>query len=203
MAATQPSSSSSLPRVLEIQKFAAAREQEIRALCETIKAPDSQTPWGAAALPRHLRRRATSHNSYKHRRRPNTKLAEKRQRLADETTAAAELGCEGEAPALNNRAMRRRPGRMQQSVVDSCAGEPGLREALRARRLETHVWHAKRMEMKERWGHVLAEGAVGKGLGSRAFLAALKTGTVLHDASYWCPLELAGSQDDLVAVLGQ
>ena len=32
---------------------------------------DEGLPWGAAALPRHLRRRATSHNSYRHRRRPN------------------------------------------------------------------------------------------------------------------------------------
>lgn len=52
-----------------------------------------------------------------------------------------------------------------------------------------------------RWGHVLAEGAVGKGLGSRALLAALKGGCVIHDASYWAALELRGREPDLLAVL--
>jgi ribonuclease P/MRP protein subunit POP1 len=52
-----------------------------------------------------------------------------------------------------------------------------------------------------RWGHVLAEGAVGKGLGSRALLAALKGGAVMHDASYWCPLQLRGRRPDLLAAL--
>jgi ribonuclease P/MRP protein subunit POP1 len=43
-----------------------------------------------------------------------------------------------------------------------------------------------------RWGHVLAEGAPGRGRGSRAALAALRGGALLHDASYWRPVQLAG-----------
>ncbi len=48
-----------------------------------------------------------------------------------------------------------------------------------------------------RWGHVIAEGAVGKGLGSRSFLHKLKTGVVMHDASYLCPFQLEGRQLDI------
>ena len=52
-----------------------------------------------------------------------------------------------------------------------------------------------------RWGHVLAEGACGKGLGSKAFLAALRSGVVTHDASYWVAFQLTASQADLLKVM--
>ena len=48
---------------------------------------------------------------------------------------------------------------------------------------------------------MLAEGAVGKGLGSRALLATLKGAAVMHDASYWCPLQLRGRLPSLLAAL--
>lgn len=54
-----------------------------------------------------------------------------------------------------------------------------------------------------RWGHVLPEGLVGKGLGSRAFLHALKSGCVMHDSSYSCPIELRGSKQVLQQLLEQ
>ena len=57
------------------------------------------------------------------------------------------------------------------------------------------------MPASPRWCHELAEGAVGKGLGSRATLAGLKHGAAIHDASYWCPLELRGGAPDLAALL--
>ena len=52
-----------------------------------------------------------------------------------------------------------------------------------------------------RWGHVLAEGAFGKGHGSRAFLHALRNSFVMHDASYMCPIELTGPFEAVSAVL--
>ena len=42
---------------------------------------------------------------------------------------------------------------------------------------------------------------MGKGLGSRALVAALKGGSVIHDASYWYPVQLQGRLPDLSAVL--
>ncbi|CAL8468345.1 g7885 [Coccomyxa elongata] len=196
-----------LPRVLEVRRFATAREEEIRALSAALESPDSREKWGYAALPRHLRRRATSHNSYVHRKRPNIKLHAKRQKGAKDAGEEAECSTsdhvdpKAEAPKYENRAMRRRRGRLQQQIVQRCSTfSPGA-ESSTSRRLETHVWHARRMSMVTRWGHVLAEGACGKGHGSRAFMAALRSDVVIHDASYWIALQLKGPRADLLAIL--
>lgn len=48
---------------------------------------------------------------------------------------------------------------------------------------------------------MLAEGAPGRGRGSRAALAVLRGGAFAHDASYWRPMQLTGSQAALRATL--
>jgi hypothetical protein len=59
------------------------------------------------------------------------------------------MQCLQAAPsAPDNRAMRRRRGRLQRSVQASCSA--GVAAGSRERRLETHVWHAKRMSMASR-----------------------------------------------------
>ena len=50
---------------------------------------------------------------------------------------------------------------------------------------------------------MLPEGLVGKGLGSRAFLHTLKSGFVMHDSSYSCPIELRGNRQSLQQLLAQ
>ena len=60
---------------------------------------------------------------------------------------------------LCNRAMRRRKGRLQQGIVQSLAEGPGAPgEKRKARMLETHVWHAKRMRMTTRCSSALQQG---------------------------------------------
>ncbi|EFJ45760.1 hypothetical protein VOLCADRAFT_93949 [Volvox carteri f. nagariensis] len=99
------------------------------------------------------------------------------------------------------------------SVVPGLISGPGLR------RLETHVWHARRMAMESRWGHLLASHAAGRGRGSRSLLAQLRCrrrhgglgggrlgagvsgGVLLHDSSYLGCVELRGHQRVLAAVL--
>ena len=54
------------------------------------------------------------------------------------------------AGALCNRAMRRRKARLQQGIVQRLTAGPGTLESGKPRRLETHVWHAKRMEIISR-----------------------------------------------------
>lgn len=52
-----------------------------------------------------------------------------------------------------NRAMQRRPGLLQQANEDSCSQDvlgSSHPETLKPRRLETHTWHAKRMQMSNR-----------------------------------------------------
>lgn len=48
---------------------------------------------------------------------------------------------------------------------------------------------------------MLAKGITGKGEGSRSFLHKLKDGCVMHDASYWIPYQLSGSQTSLLEIL--
>ena len=52
-----------------------------------------------------------------------------------------------------------------------------------------------------RWGHKLAQGAPGKGHGSRAFLHTLRHGVSIHDASYWLALELSGPTGGVASLL--
>lgn len=51
---------SNMPRVLDVRDFAAAREAEILALYQTLKAQPEACA-SKQKFPRHLRRRATSH----------------------------------------------------------------------------------------------------------------------------------------------
>ncbi|DBA80306.1 TPA: hypothetical protein ACH3X2_007435 [Trebouxia sp. C0005] len=200
---THPYPGEDLPRVLDVSRFAAAREAEIQALCSAIQDPGNSNKVGITALPRHLRRRATSHNPYKHRRRPNKKL----QQLNGPTpqTLAQEEQGQLQTPRPTNRAMRRRPALLQAACEGSCCEDflGSASATLYPRRLETHTWHAKRMQMMHRWGHVLANGAVGKGHGSRALLHALKTNFVMHDSSYSCSMQLTGSKAALMQLLNQ
>lgn len=55
--------------------------------------------------------------------------------------------------------------------------------------------------MARRWGFVLPVGPQGSGRGSRAVLKWLQNGTVVHDASYFIPIQLEGPEDSLLSIL--
>ncbi|KAK9749130.1 hypothetical protein RND81_02G104200 [Saponaria officinalis] len=71
------------------------------------------------------------------------------------------------------------------------------------KRLRTHVWHAKRFTITKLWGFYLPLGLHGSGRGSRALLKWYKQGAVVHDASFYSVVQLKGSQEALVSVLGK
>jgi ribonuclease P/MRP protein subunit POP1 len=68
-----------------------------------------------------------------------------------------------------------------------------------AKWLPTHAWHAKRMRMCERFGHVLAQRRQDKSVS--AALTALRNTATLHDASYYGLLELYGLDTVILEVL--
>lgn len=70
-----------------------------------------------------------------------------------------------------------------------------------ARRLETHVWHARRMVMSRQFGHVLAERTAGRGRGSRSVMHVAETGCFMHDAGYEGAIQLGGSVTAIKALL--
>ncbi len=57
-----------------------------------------------------------------------------------------------QTPRPTNRAMRRRPGLLQAACEGSCCEDflGSASASLKPRRLETHTWHAKRMQMMHR-----------------------------------------------------
>uniref|UniRef100_A0ACD6A0Q1 Uncharacterized protein n=1 Tax=Avena sativa TaxID=4498 RepID=A0ACD6A0Q1_AVESA len=167
------------PRQLEVRRFSAERAGELRYLHGAVSARVD----GRFQQSRSARRRTTGH------------LPAKRRR----TSRAAALGDAPEdesPPARQSRRVRRRR---------ELAGNPAEGFSVAgdgARRLRTHLWHAKRFAMERRWGFVLPVGAQGRGRGSRAILKWLKNGTVVHDASYFIPIQLDGPEGSILSVLG-
>lgn len=182
-----------LPRTIDVRQFAAAREKEVsslavsiilcdilslfsvftqlQGLCESLR---NEGILGAENYPRCLRRRTRSHNPYVHRHRPNAALAEKRK--------------QGDDKSLQNRAMRRKKRCLRSEIQQSCSWTEANIQSSSMRRLETHIWHAKRLLMGTHWNWKLPQGLSKPGKGDRYFLRKLNTGSFMHDASYLCPM---------------
>ncbi|CAN6193403.1 unnamed protein product [Urochloa humidicola] len=176
------------PRQLEVRRFAAARAGELRSLHEAISARLEDGSGRSQQQPRSARRRTTGHLPGKRRRRGS----------GEDATGTGEVDPAGEgsfAPRKQSRRVRRRR---------ELAGNPAEGFSVAgdgARRLRTHLWHAKRFAMERRWGFVLPVGAQGRGRGSRSVFKRLKNGTIVHDASYFIPIELDGPEDSLLSIL--
>ncbi|KAL1748033.1 ribonucleases P/MRP protein subunit POP1-domain-containing protein [Schizophyllum fasciatum] len=174
-----------LPGAIQVERFAEAivsltsgkaRAFEIDAMHNAMQNSSehsAQRAW--QALPRHLRRRAASHDP---RRVPS--------RLRDR--AKAEI----DGP------IRKRRHKVKKGTTTA-------KEFARRQRdktwLETHVWHAKRMIMKTMWGYRLAVQPTEKSF--RPSHRAAKHGSILHDASYEGPIELSGRLEILKVALEQ
>ncbi|GAA5894814.1 hypothetical protein JCM8208_006078 [Rhodotorula glutinis] len=176
------SGNTGLPAVLEVEKFAQARVFEISAMKRAMKsAKEAGTQRAFQSLPRHLRRRAASHNI----RRLPLRLRER---------------ARGEVPKDAAK-----PKRVSRKMLGRHRTRPGLKAEMFKQRqqnklwLETHVWHAKRMHMTEIWGHRLAEKPTAKAF--RASYRASQHGALVHDASYYQYFELVGPVEDLEKVL--
>ncbi|KAF8658776.1 hypothetical protein HU200_059262 [Digitaria exilis] len=176
------------PRQLEVRRFAAARAGELRSLHAAISSRLDDGSGRSRQQPRSARRRTTGHLPSKRRRRGS----------GEDAAGAGEAGSSGEgisAARKNSRRVRRRR---------ELAGNPAEGFSVAgdgARRLRTHLWHAKRFAMERQWGFVLPVGAQGRGKGSRSVLKRLKNGTIVHDASYFIPIELDGPEESLLAIL--
>ncbi|KAF8073840.1 NUC188 domain-containing protein [Lyophyllum atratum] len=185
-----------LPSTIDVEKFSEARAFEIDAMHTAMKnASASSTSRAWQALPRHLRRRAASHDV----RRVPLRLREK---------ARAEMD------PVRKKALGRATSRLGKS-------KRLKRTELFARRqrdklwLETHIWHAKRMKMENMWGYRLvclflidalhtltAHQAIHPT--EKAFRPSHRAsihGSILHDASYYSLVELKGPEFLLKKIL--
>ncbi|KAH0586339.1 hypothetical protein H2248_007583 [Termitomyces sp. 'cryptogamus'] len=169
-----------LPSAIDVEKFAEARAFEIDAMHNAMKnASASSTSRAWQALPRHLRRRAASHDV----RRVPLRLREK---------ARAEMD------PLHKKASGH-------SLPKLGKNKRLKRTELFAKRqrekswLETHIWHAKRMKMDNLWGYRLAVHPTEKSY--RPSHRASVHGSIIHDASYHSIIELKGTEPILKRAL--
>ncbi|KAJ8455266.1 hypothetical protein ONZ51_g12543 [Trametes cubensis] len=167
-----------LPGAMDVERFAESRAFEINAMHEAMQnASSTQRAW--QQLPRHLRRRAASHDV----RRVPLRLRDKARAEMDPARRKA-LG-----RSMPKRSKKNQPSRTSQL----------LRRQKDKTWLETHIWHAKRMHMDNMWGYRLAITPTEKSF--RPSHRASVHGSIIHDASYYATIELEGPEDILKAII--
>ncbi|KAG8816139.1 hypothetical protein FRC17_000417 [Serendipita sp. 399] len=171
-----------LPASIDVVKFVEARAFEINSMqtaMATVKKSASSRAW--QSLPRHLRRRAASHNA----RRVPVRLRERAKKEMD--------------PVKKKRlkALLAKAGKYKRLTRT----EVLQRRQRNKRWLETHIWHAKRMRMENLWGYRLALHPTEKSM--RPSHRAAVHGCILHDSSYNAIIELKGELSILKRVLSR
>ncbi|KAI0714000.1 POP1-domain-containing protein [Cerioporus squamosus] len=169
-----------LPGALDVERFAESRAFEINAMHEAMQnARASSTSRAWQQLPRHLRRRAASHDV----RRVPLRLRDK---------ARAEMDPARKTALGRNHPKLGKLRRVKRTIEL-------LRRQADKTWLETHIWHAKRMHMEHMWGYRLAVTPTEKSF--RPSHRASVHGSILHDASYFATIELKGPEDLLRNIL--
>ncbi|XP_061571759.1 ribonucleases P/MRP protein subunit POP1 [Cololabis saira] len=174
-----------MPKQITAVAFAKARAAEVKAMLKAVTKTTASSHLNTA-LPKHMRRRAMSHNT----KRLPCRLRDMANRLRERTL---QTGPQKKQPAKNkSRKARRRHGNL-------------LLEFNRRQRkniwLETHIWHAKRFHMVKKWGYCLGERPTYKCY--RPCYRAMSSHALLQDLSYLCCIELLGEEDELLAALAQ
>ncbi|XP_034553730.1 ribonucleases P/MRP protein subunit POP1 isoform X2 [Notolabrus celidotus] len=172
-----------MPNIITAGGFARARSAEVSTMLTAVrKTTGSNYVFGS--LPKHMRRRAMSHN---------TKRLPRRLRWVANRMRERNLQAGAKTKAKNkSRKARRRHGNL-------------LLEFNRRQRknvwLETHIWHAKRFFMVKKWGYCIAERPTSKCY--RPCFRAMSNHCLLQDLSYYCCIELQGEENNLLASLSQ
>ncbi|XP_027874843.1 ribonucleases P/MRP protein subunit POP1 isoform X1 [Xiphophorus couchianus] len=175
-----------MPNHITAGAFARARAAEVSAM---LKAATKTTCSSHVfqVLPKHMRRRAMSHNT----KRLPRRLRDVANRMKEKNLLAG-LKKRKEPVKSKSRKARRRHGNL-------------LLEFNRRQRkniwLETHIWHAKRFHMVKKWGYCLGVRPTYKCY--RPCYRAMSSHCLLQDLSYYCCIELKGEEDKLLAALTQ
>ncbi|XP_076089545.1 ribonucleases P/MRP protein subunit POP1-like isoform X2 [Mytilus galloprovincialis] len=165
------------PKEVGIMQYAQSRANEIEALAIEIK-KNTGARKVFQSLPIHMRRRAMSHNIKRLPRRLHN-IARKEY---DKITSN---------PKRPSRRHRRRPKNL-------------LEEYQRRQRkhiwLETHIWHAKRFKMEDRWGYRIPLHSTDKSI--KACYRATQNYCQIQDMSYLCCIEITGEENNILEGLG-
>ncbi|GBP58115.1 hypothetical protein EVAR_40659_1 [Eumeta japonica] len=158
-----------LPQEANSLRFATGRSIEIAAMTENILRPN-KTKLIFQTLPVHMRRRVMSHNC--------KRLPRKLREAHLEQLKKSGLPPKQKRPS---RKYRRRPGNLLSEYI---------RRQRRIFWLETHIWHAKRFHMIERWGYKIAYAPCDKAF--RACYRATSAHCLIQDISYLIPIQITG-----------
>ncbi|XP_008055847.1 ribonucleases P/MRP protein subunit POP1 [Carlito syrichta] len=171
-----------IPKYITASTFAQARAAEISAMLKAVTQKSSNS-LVFQTLPRHMRRRAMSHNV--------KRLPRRLQEIAQKEAEKAVHQKKEHSKNKCHKARRCHINRM-------------LEFNRRQRKniwLETHIWHAKRFHMVKRWGYCLGERPTVKS--HRACYRAMTHRCLLQDLSYYCCLELKGKEEEILQALSQ
>lgn len=163
------------PRMLQVLQFANARAPELQALEELSQQPavSSITDAKLETQKKQRRRRANAFKSY-----------QMPQRLRTVTS--------NNPSTLRCRKHRRRPHQLRQARSAGTDSE-------QPRWLATHLWHAKRMVMRDQYGYMVPHHRVDKSVS--ASLQAVRKKATLHDCSYLGIIELFGLPQRILEAL--
>ena len=169
----------------------------------------------AQQLPKHLRRRAVSHNVNRLPRRLRPRHNAERAKSDNSANGGGQ-----KKPKRPSRKYRRRPSNLLSEYERRQKGAKG------GKWLETHIWHAKRYHMVKsssnlpgdvihsedaestckaqingKWGYNLAEYSNDKIF--RSCYRGISQKCIMHDTSYLCCVEISGRKNDLKESLSQ
>ncbi|XP_054023380.1 ribonucleases P/MRP protein subunit POP1 [Dryobates pubescens] len=172
--------SEEMPKYITVSAFAEARAAEIKAMLKAVSQKSSNS-LVFQTLPRHMRRRAMSHNVKRLPRRLQEMARKEAEKAVHQKKEQSKTKC---------RKARRRHVHL-------------VAEFNRRQRkniwLETHIWHAKRFHMVKKWGYCLGNSPTEKCY--RACYRAMTKHCLLQDLSYYCCLELTGRENELLKQL--
>lgn len=164
------------PRGVNVLDFAEARAVELSSMLKAIRSK-SGTKRVFQRLPRHMRRRAMSHNL--------KRLPRRLRPVASKEIQGSDVF---ERPS--SRRQRRKFKNLQ-------------KEYSRRQRsylwLETHLWHAKRMHMANKWGYRLPQYLNAKGV--RSTYRSFMYGCLLSDISYYQCIQVCGNMKLIISTL--
>ncbi|XP_036596891.1 ribonucleases P/MRP protein subunit POP1 [Trichosurus vulpecula] len=171
-----------IPKYITASTFARARVAEINAMLKAVTQKSSNS-LVFQTLPRHMRRRAMSHNV----KRLPRRLREIAQKEAEKT----------EHQKKEHSKNKCRKARRCHSNLLSEFNRRQKKNVW----LETHIWHAKRFHMVKKWGFCLGERPTIKSY--RASYRAMTKHCLLQDLSYYCCLELNGKEEEILKALSR
>uniref|UniRef100_A0A8C3TJI0 POP1 homolog, ribonuclease P/MRP subunit n=1 Tax=Chelydra serpentina TaxID=8475 RepID=A0A8C3TJI0_CHESE len=162
--------------------FAQARAAEINAMLKAVTQKSSNS-LVFQTLPRHMRRRAMSHN-----------IKRLPRRLREIARKEAEKAVHQKKEHSKNKCRKARRRHVNLVVEFNRRQKKNIW-------LETHIWHAKRFHMVKKWGYCLGDRPTTKSY--RACYRAMTKHCLLQDLSYYCCLELNGKEEELLKVLAR